>query len=52
MNSGSGRLAAPTFTFLPMKLLGLLPFRLRWLLFRRIDPDFPTSTLAGKKEKT
>lgn len=52
MNSGSGRLAAPTFTFLPMKLLGLLPFRLRWLLFRRIDPDFPTSTFAGKKEKT
>ena len=52
MNSGSGRLATPTFTFLPMKLLGLLPFRLRWLLFRRIDPDFPTSTLAGKKEKT
>ena len=41
MNSGSGRLATPTFTFLPMKLLGLLPFRLRWLLFRRIDPDFP-----------
>ena len=41
MNSGSGRLAAPTFTFLPIKLLGLLPFRLRWLLFRRIDPDFP-----------
>lgn len=32
--------------------IGLLPFRLRWLLFRRIDPDFPTSTLAGKKEKT
>ena len=28
--------------------VGLLPFRLRWLLFRRIDPDFP----IRRKEKT
>ena len=38
MNSGSGRLATPTFTFLPMKLLGLL------------RANFPRSELTYEQE--